>query len=122
MGPSAHSQARPSTKRTLLRIAERARDMSANSLGPQHPAYPVALQNLGLYYDAIANRPQAARSLRRYGGRARSRLTVAPDAVHSPPNEAPEGGTVEVLLRNGRVLRLSERVTSAHAARLADAL
>ena len=53
-----------------------------------------------------------------------ARVTVAPasDAVHSPPNEAREGATVEVLLRNGRVLRLSERVTSAHAARLADAL
>jgi transposase len=53
-----------------------------------------------------------------------ARVTVAPasDGVHSPPNEAREGATVEVLLRNGRVLRLSERVTSAHAARLADAL
>jgi transposase len=53
-----------------------------------------------------------------------AQVTVAPasDGVHSPANKGREGAVVEVLLRNGRVLRLSERVTSAHAARLADAL
>ncbi len=43
----------PPPEGTLLKIAERARDMAANSLGNQHPAYAVSLQNLGLYYDAI---------------------------------------------------------------------
>jgi transposase len=55
-------------------------------------------------------------------GFAQVTLAPASDSVQSPPNEAREGAVVEVLLRNGRVLRLSERVTSAHAARLADAL
>lgn len=44
----------------MLKIAERARDMAAGSLGTQHPAYAVALQNLGLYYDAIENDAAAA--------------------------------------------------------------
>ena len=29
--------------------------MAANSLGVQHAAYAVALQNLGLYYDVVEN-------------------------------------------------------------------
>lgn len=45
----------PPVEGSLLKIAERARNMAANSLGHQHPAYAVALQNLGLYYDAIEN-------------------------------------------------------------------
>jgi hypothetical protein len=45
----------PPAEGSLLQIAQRARDMAANSLGEQHPAYAVALQNLGLYYDAIEN-------------------------------------------------------------------
>jgi hypothetical protein len=45
----------PPPEGSLLKIAERARDMAANSLGNQHPAYAVSLQNLGLYYDAIEN-------------------------------------------------------------------
>ncbi len=45
----------PPAEGPLLKIAERARDMAANSLGTQHEAYAVALQNLGLYYDAIEN-------------------------------------------------------------------
>jgi tetratricopeptide (TPR) repeat protein len=45
----------PPVEGSLLKIAERARDMAARSLGNQHPAYAVALQNLGLYYDAIEN-------------------------------------------------------------------
>jgi tetratricopeptide (TPR) repeat protein len=45
----------PPPEASLLRIAERARDMAANSLGKQHSAYAVALQNLGLYYDVIEN-------------------------------------------------------------------
>jgi tetratricopeptide (TPR) repeat protein len=40
---------------SLLQIAEKARDMALNSLGDKHPAYAVALQNLGLYYEAIEN-------------------------------------------------------------------
>jgi hypothetical protein len=47
----------------LLKIAERARDMAANSLGIRHPAYAVALQNLGLYYDAIENDAPKANKL-----------------------------------------------------------
>jgi hypothetical protein len=43
----------PPVEGSLLKVAERARDMSARSLGNRHPAYAVALQNLGLYYDAI---------------------------------------------------------------------
>ena len=43
----------PPPEGSLLKIAERARDMAANSLGTQHSAYAVSLQNLGVYYDAI---------------------------------------------------------------------
>jgi hypothetical protein len=43
----------PPSEGSLLQIAERARDMAANSLGTRHPAYAVALQNLGLYYEVI---------------------------------------------------------------------
>jgi len=50
----------PPAEGSLLDIATRARDMAARSLGTSHPAYAVALQNLGLYYDAIANDPAAA--------------------------------------------------------------
>ena len=51
----------PPPEGPLLQIADRARDMAANSLGGQHPAYAVALQNLGLYYDFIENdTPKAA--------------------------------------------------------------
>jgi hypothetical protein len=42
--------------RTFLQIAERARDMAANSLGTQHPAYGGALLNLGIYYDFMSTR------------------------------------------------------------------
>jgi tetratricopeptide (TPR) repeat protein len=45
----------PPSEGSLLQISERARRMAANSLGRQHPAYAVALQNLGLYYDFIEN-------------------------------------------------------------------
>lgn len=45
----------PPPEGPLLQIAEKARDMAANSLGRQHPAYAVALQNLGLYFDFIEN-------------------------------------------------------------------
>jgi len=45
----------PPAEGSLLKIAGRARDMAASSLGKQHSAYGVALQNLGLYYDAIEN-------------------------------------------------------------------
>jgi tetratricopeptide (TPR) repeat protein len=43
----------PPAEGSLLKIAQRARDMAANSLGTRHAAYAVALQNLGLYYDVI---------------------------------------------------------------------
>ena len=46
---------KPPAEGSLLDIATRARDMAARSLGTAHPAYAVALQNLGLYYDAIEN-------------------------------------------------------------------
>jgi tetratricopeptide (TPR) repeat protein len=45
----------PPAEGSLRRIAERARDMAAGSLGTRHPAYAVALQNLGIYYDAVKN-------------------------------------------------------------------
>jgi tetratricopeptide (TPR) repeat protein len=45
----------PPAEGSLLKIAQRARDMAANSLGTRHWACAVALQNLGLYYDAIEN-------------------------------------------------------------------
>ena len=45
----------PPAEGSLLKIAQRARDMAANSLGTDHCAYAVALQNLGLYYDVIEN-------------------------------------------------------------------
>ena len=44
------------------------------------------------------------------------------DAVQPTASEAREAVVIEVVLRNGRLLRLSERVTPAHAARLADVL
>jgi tetratricopeptide (TPR) repeat protein len=53
----------PPAEGSLLKIAERARDMAANSLGKEHPAYAVALQNLGLYYDAIENDTAKANEL-----------------------------------------------------------
>jgi tetratricopeptide (TPR) repeat protein len=40
---------------SLLQIAERARDAAAKSLGTQHPAYAVSLQNLGFYYELLEN-------------------------------------------------------------------
>ena len=40
---------------SLLQIAEQARDTAAKSLGTQHPAYAVSLQNLGLYYEIVEN-------------------------------------------------------------------
>ena len=45
----------PPAEGSLLKIAMRARDMATNSLGTQHSAYAVSLQNFGLYYDAIEN-------------------------------------------------------------------
>ncbi|HEV2957361.1 MAG TPA: tetratricopeptide repeat protein [Xanthobacteraceae bacterium] len=53
----------PPAEGSLLKIAQRARDMAANSLGTQHPAYAVALQNLGLYYDAVENDAAQANEL-----------------------------------------------------------
>jgi hypothetical protein len=53
----------PPAEGSLLKIAERARDMAANSLGPRHPAYAVSLQNLGLYFDVIENDAAKANEL-----------------------------------------------------------
>jgi tetratricopeptide (TPR) repeat protein len=53
----------PPVEGSLLKIAQRARDMAANSLGTRHWAYAVALQNLGLYYDAIENDAAQANEL-----------------------------------------------------------
>lgn len=53
----------PPAEGCLLKIAQRARDMAANSLGTEHSAYAVALQNLGLYYDAIENESTKASEL-----------------------------------------------------------
>jgi len=49
--------------RTLLQVAERARDMAANSLGTQHPAYAGALLNLGIYYDFVEHETVKAQEL-----------------------------------------------------------
>jgi hypothetical protein len=49
--------------KTLLQIAERARDMATNSLGTQHPAYAGALLNLGIYYDFIEHATVKAQDL-----------------------------------------------------------
>ena len=59
----------PPAEGSLLDIATRARDMAARSLGTSHSAYAVALQNLGLYYDAIEN--DGARAAE-YFGQARA--------------------------------------------------
>src|SRR5438132_11893667 len=53
----------PPAEGSLLKIAQRARDMAANSLGSDHWAYAVALQNLGLYYDAVENDTARANEL-----------------------------------------------------------
>lgn len=45
---------------SLREIAERARGKADRSLGRDHPAYAVATQNLGLYFDAIENQPATA--------------------------------------------------------------
>jgi len=50
----------PAAEGTFLKVAQRARDMAANSLGTHHWAYAVALQNLGLFYDAIENDAEQA--------------------------------------------------------------
>jgi hypothetical protein len=47
---------------------------------------------------------------------------AAADAVPVAASEAKEAALVEVVLRKGRVLRLSERATAGNAARLADVL
>jgi hypothetical protein len=49
-------------------------------------------------------------------------MVPAGDAMRPIASEAKGASAVEVVLRNGRVLRLPENVTPAHAARLADAL
>ena len=59
------------------------------------------------------------------GGEARFApvaMVPAGDAMRPIASEAKGSSAVEVVLRNGRVLRLPENVTPAHAARLADAL
>ncbi|MGD0026361.1 MAG: hypothetical protein ABSC37_17370 [Xanthobacteraceae bacterium] len=57
----------------MLKIAERARDMAASSLGEQHPAYAIALQNLGIYYDAIENDGSKANEFLRRRARSSKR-------------------------------------------------
>ena len=51
-------------------------------------------------------------------------VAVATESCVAPPmeNDKRLGSRIEVVLRNGRVLRLPGNVTPAHAARLADAL
>jgi tetratricopeptide (TPR) repeat protein len=50
----------PPADRSLLKIAEQAHDAAAGTLGGRHPAYAVALQNLGIYYDAVENQGSKA--------------------------------------------------------------
>jgi transposase len=49
-------------------------------------------------------------------------IVAAADGMRSIANEPNCSAVVELVLRNGRVLRLPENITPAHAARLADAL
>ena len=49
-------------------------------------------------------------------------IVPATDAMRPITSEARGAAVIEVVLRNGRVLRLPEGVTPANAARLADAL
>lgn len=49
-------------------------------------------------------------------------IMAAADAMRPITGEAQSAAVVEVVLRNGRVLRLPMNVTSAHVVRLADAL
>ena len=53
----------PPAEGSLQQIAERARDMAANSLGTRHVAYAVALLNLGVYYDFTMHNWSRAREL-----------------------------------------------------------
>jgi transposase len=59
------------------------------------------------------------------GGEARFMpvaMVPAGDAVRPIASEARGVAVIEVVLRNGRILRLPERVTPGNAARFADAL
>jgi transposase len=59
------------------------------------------------------------------GGRPRfAPIVVAPGSDVSGPARAPDdaGSLVEVMLRNGRVMRVPERAALARVARLADVL
>jgi transposase len=49
-------------------------------------------------------------------------VTTRSGAAVAPMNDAGDSSMLEVMLRNGRVLRLSERMAPARAALLADAL
>lgn len=49
-------------------------------------------------------------------------IASAADAMRPIASEAGGAAIIEVVLRNGRVLRLAEQVTPAQAAQLADAL
>ncbi|MGA2127561.1 MAG: transposase [Xanthobacteraceae bacterium] len=57
------------------------------------------------------------------GGQARFvPVAVAPGNGVAPPMESRSGSTIEVVLRNGRVLRLPDGVAPTWVAGLADAL
>jgi tetratricopeptide (TPR) repeat protein len=43
-----------------LEIATRARDMAGRALGEDHPLYAEAVQNVGVYYSALAGDPATA--------------------------------------------------------------
>ena len=49
-------------------------------------------------------------------------IVTAADPSPTAAYQAKHPPMIEVMLRNGRVLRLGESVAAAHAARLADAL
>ena len=49
-------------------------------------------------------------------------VAIAPGATPATAREARDAVMIEVVLRNGRVLRLCERVAPGDAARFADAL
>jgi transposase len=49
-------------------------------------------------------------------------VMAAGDAVVATASEAKDAALIEVVLRNGRILRLPERIAPGNAARFADAL
>jgi transposase len=91
----------------------------------------VSVAEFGRQRDIHPNLIHAWRHQARTGalaaGRSETKVRFAPVAIAPVATPAREGydgdaAVIEVVLRNGRVLRLGEWVTPGNAARLADAL